>query len=397
MKKTIALTILLSFLFTFSACANNNASQTDPTGAEANITTESTSASSAETSTPILDIPQLPMLSIALPIVKDTTLAENNDEIFNHIYQNIALVTPEPEIADKIIIDFLNRVDMVSSNADALENTALSTYTASENWTPHLCQYTFEPKRIDSGILSLLGTYAIFNGSAHPDISNTAVTYSMVTGQILSLSDILVPDVSADELCSLVVKALEQHKDVLYEGYEDTVKERFGADFMQDEGWYLSDNGLCYYFSPREIAGYVSGVIVAEVPYAELVGIIDDSRFPAERDVCTGSIAGISFENADLSKFNQFTEITVTENAQKILLYTNGSVHNIRLESGYWNADGSVYTPEFTLLALSSLTPGDAIMIEADLPDTLPTLRLSYQSDGEIITDYISEEFLSTK
>lgn len=395
MKRLITLTILLSFLFTFSACGNNTANA-DPSGLETNITTESTSPSTIETTAPILDIPQLPMLSIALPVVKDTTHAENGDEIFNHIYQNIALVTPEPEIADKIILDFLNRVDTVSSNADTLKDAASSAYSASENWMPHLCQYTFEPKRIDGGILSLLGTYATFDGSAHPDISNTAVTYSMVTGEILKLSDILVPNVSADDLYSLVIKALEQQKDVLYEGYEETVKERFGIDFMQDEGWYLSDNGLCYYFSPREIAGYVSGVVVAEIPYPELAGIMDDSRFPAEQDVCTGSIAGISFDNADLSKFNQFTEITLADDAQKILLHTNGSVRNIRLESGYWNADGSVYTPEFTLLALSTLTPGDAIMIEADLSNTLPALRLSYQSDDKLVTEYISNTFLST-
>lgn len=394
MKRTIALSLLLSVLLSFAACSNQDTNQTDIPATETIVTTES---STMETSTPILDIPQLPMLSIALSTVKDTTLAENGDEVFNHVYQNIALVTPEPEIADKIILDFLNRVDGVSGNAETLKDAALSAYSASEYWTPHLCQYTFEPMRIDSGILSLFGTYATFNGSAHPDISNNAVTYSMVTGETLNLSDILVSDVSADKLYDLVIKALDQQKDILYEGYESTVKARFGTDFMQDEGWYLSDNGLCYYFSPREIAGYVSGVVVAEIPYSELAGIIDDSRFPAEQDICTGSIAAIPFENADLSKFNQFSEITLTKGAAKTLLYTDGSVRNIRLESGYWNAEGSIYTPEFTLLALSSLTPGDAIMIEADLPDALPTLRLSYLTDEQVVTTYLSEELLSSK
>lgn len=396
MKRTIALTVLLSILLTFSACINQNVPPTN-TSEEETAGAAGTTSSVTETSAPMLDLPQLPMHSIALTVVKDTTYAENHDEIFNLVYQNIALVTPEPEIADKIIIDYLNRIDAITAESNTLESGALSAYSAGEYWTPYLCQYTFEPTRIDSGILSLLGTYATFNGSAHPDISNTTVTYSMVTGQVLKLSDILVPNASADQLCDLVIKALEPQRDVLYEGYEDTVRSRFAIDFMQDEGWYLSDNGLCYYFSPREIAGYVSGVIVAEVPYSDLVGIMDDSRFPAEQDVCTGSITGIPFDNADLAKFNQFTEITLTEDSQKILLYTNGSVRNIRVESGYWNADGSVYTPEFTLLALSTLTPGDAIMIESDIPDTLPTLRLSYLSDGELVTTYITQAFLDNK
>ena len=397
MKRTIALTMLLSILLTFTACLNQETNETTSPVTEAPVTTEATTSTTDEASVPIGEIAQLPMLSISLPVVRDTALAENGDEIFNLIYQNIAMVTPEPEIADKIILDFLNRTISISQEASVLENDAKAAYTSGENWMPYLYQHTFEPMRIDSGILSLTGTYATYSGSAHPDVSTTAITYSMVTGEVLTLDDILLSDVSSDALCSLVISALEQQKDVLYEGYEDTVKERFSSSFMQDSDWYLSENGLCYYFSPREIAGYVSGVITAEIPYSELVGIMDDSRFPAEQDICTGSIKALEFDNADLGEFNQFTEVTIDSDSQKVLLYTNGSLRNIRLESGYWNADGSVFTPEFTQLMVSTLTPGDAIMIETELADTLPTLRLTYQADGELITTYLSKSIISGK
>ena len=393
MKRIIAFTVLLSILFTICACSDQEAPSTEASTTAA--VSEETHASTEDTSAPVSDMPQLPMLSIALPVIKDTKSAENGDEIFNLVYQNIALVTQDPETADKIILDFLNRTITTSKDASSLENEANAAYVPGDDWTPYLCQYTFEPMRIDGGILSLFGTYATYNGSVHPDIANTAVTYSMVTGQVLKLNDILLPNASAETLYELVIKALEPYKNVLYEGFEETVKLRFGVDFMQDEGWYLSDKGLCYYFSPREIAGYVSGVIVAEIPYSELVGIMDDSRYPAEQDICSGNIIGIAFEEADLSKFSQFTELTLDANTQKILLYTNGSVRNIRLESGHWNADGSVYTPEFTLLALATLTPGDAIMLETEFADTLPTLRLSYQSNDELITTYISDSLLT--
>ena len=395
MNKVIALSTVLSVLLTLTACITQNTAQPEITQTQPEISTEATTQSTVETTSALTDIQQLPMLSIALPVIKNTTTGEDGEEIFSHIYQNIALVTPDPEVADKIILDFLNKVDAISADVDARRDAALSAYAPSEYWTPHLCQYTFTPKRIDSGILSLLGTYATFNGTSHPEISNRSVTYSMVTGQTLHLADILVADASADTLYNLVVQALETQKEILYEGYEDTVKERFGPEFMQDEGWFLSEDGLCFYFSPREIAGYVSGTIVAEILYPELVGIMDDSRFPAEQDLSVGNILGTRFDDTDYSKFNQFTEIVLTENAEKFLIYTDGAVRNVRLESGYWNADGNSYTPEFTVLALSSLTPGDAIMVEADIPQNLPALRLTYQSGGKPFTAYISENFLT--
>ena len=252
---------------------------------------------------------------------------------------------------------------------------------------------SYNPTRIDPGILSLFGTQAGYYGSTHPETVYSAVNYDLVTGVPLTLGDILQDSASINMLTGAVLAFLKEHaKELyLYEEYESTVLDHFASDNLQSS-WYFTEEGLCFYFTPYEIAPYSIGVITATIPYDQLSGILCDAYFPAETDSAAGSLYPTLFNGEDLSKFTRFSELIQDCDGQKYLLQPKGSVRNVRIETGIWSATGSFFTPQHTIYAASALSEGDALMIQADLTTALPTMRLSYETDSGITTLFITDD-----
>ena len=390
MRKILIMILAICLLLSLAGCttpANKTQGSTSSSTSAEPTAEDTTVASDADAS-----VEQMPMVSVAVPVITQTEEAHDGTVIFNYTFQNISLIVPDPEVADKVIVDFLNRIDQTSSNAEAIRSAAQNNYTTGASWNPYLCQITYDPMRVDYGVLSMFGSYASYSGTPHPETSYVSANYDLVTGELLSLDDILTEDASADTLYQSVVDALTllKEENYLYEGFEETVNDRFSKGLAHDDAWYFSQDGLCFYFSPYEIAPYSSGVIIAEVPYDQLTGILNDAYFPAERETAAGSVDVEIFDENDLEKFTQFAEIVLAEGSDKILLHTDKSVYDIRIETGSWSSDGSTFTPEHTVFAAYSLTPGDAIMVESQFKDTLPTLRLCYTTNGKTVWCYIS-------
>lgn len=330
------------------------------------------------------EIPQKPLYSISLPVITQSESANDGNEIFRYVYQNVTLIGPEQEVVDKIILDLLNRIDQTTATADSVLSAAMDAYTPG-NWNPYLCQITYKPMRIDQSVLSLYCEYITYSGTSHPEYITSSVTYDLVNGAVLKLTDILSAETSSDALCELVINALqiESASEHLYEGFEDTVKDRFHKPLEYDTAWDFDKNGLRIYFSAYEIAPYSSGVVVAQIPYSDLVGIIKDDYFPAESDASSGCVFVQSFDEASIDNFTQISEVVLKTNGDKVLLYTDRSVSNVAVYSRSWNADGTSYVNTYQVFAANSLTPGDAIMIEADFGDSQRTLLISYSSNGK--------------
>ena len=331
---------------------------------------------------------QKPMIAVSLPVVDQTQYAEDGTLIFRYSYRNMSLIVPDPEVADKVIVDFLNRIDQTANHAAQILEAAKVAYSDSSQWTPYLCQIDYDTMRIDPGVLSLMGSYASYSGTPHPEKNYLSVNYNLLNGNVLTLEDILTDDASTDTLCSYIIQELNRQKDerFLYEDFEDTVKEQFGSN----TAWFFSQTGLCFYFSPYEIAPYASGLITVEIPYDMLGGILHDAYFPLEIECGSSKLIVTPFDQMDLDRFTQFSEVVLDTSDNKILLYTESTVSNVQIEAGSWNADGTVFTPEQTVFAAYSLTPGDATMVESAITNTLPSLRLSYDTAGGTVKSYIT-------
>lgn len=329
------------------------------------------------TTKPVSDAPvraeQQPMFAVALPVVTQKQTGDDGTVLLHSVYQNMELTLPDPEVADRVIVDFLNRIDPLTSESGALLEQAKSAYTPGTEFTPYLSQIIFTPKRLDQGVLSLMGEYVKYQGSAHPEVNTLSVTYDLTSGKALSNKDILADGADTSALLEGVLDSLDNQKDALYEGYENTVE----ALLKDSENWYLSKTGLVFYFSPYEIGPYAAGVITAEVPYGQLTGILKDAYFPAEKDTAFGHMEVIAFDVDNMSSFTQIAEVVCVGNGCKAVLYTQGLLENIRIQS-----------PEgFTVFASAALSPGDGIILHGATSDGY---TVQYDCGNETFTSTLS-------
>lgn len=328
----------------------------------------------------VIQVDQKPMLGLSMPLIKEQ-ITENDDVLFEYIYQEMDIIMPDPEIAEQIILDYLNRTDLAEA-VEEISQLAIEDYQDfPENWETYQCQTTYEPMRFDASVLSLYGNHIRYAGINLEEGSTRATTYDMSTGNVLNLTDILTR-ISRDELVELITNALAKNAEAsdLFEEYPDVIKDRFSGSLAQEEDWYLSDLGLCFFFMPYEIAPRASGIVTACIPYNQLAGKMNDAFFPPEQDRTQGEIILGDFESENLDQFTQITEVILNEGGSQLLLYTDLSVNNVRLEMGDFEED--VFIPKHTILSTPTLTPGDAIMLESTEAN-LKVLRLSYDSKDE--------------
>lgn len=385
MKKFLCILLTVITIFSLSACKSNTDGQND-TQANVNNIDNPTQNNTDTSQTDLPEFKQLPMVSVSLPVTTDTVKADDGTVIFEYTHQDIVLSLNDSNVADDVINDFRARVANTQSYADNVLAQAQQEYTGSSNWIAYQYSISYKPTRIDSGVLSLFGADASYSGSSHPTDHYSAANYDLVTGDVLTLSDILAKGVTAKTLSDAALEVLAAQIDEyrLFAGYETIVSERFNRKFTTDQSWYFSNKGLCFYFAPYEIAPRVSGVVVAEIPYGKLLGILKDEYFPAERQPASGDIIPEAMPTESLSKFTQFSDVVLDTNADTFLLYTDYAVYNVTLQTAMKDKYGVIATL-YTVFATSSLTPGDAIMVQGNPTLETEYLILSYESAGEVI------------
>lgn len=397
MKEIQCLVLALLMLFTLAACASTPANPGDTT-ASTTTTTESSAPSITETTIPDTEpaFPlQLPIAAVSMPVITEHTTAEDGTVLFSHIYQDVALIAPDAETADKIVLNLLKKIDESASTAQNIRQMAIEAYDPDQTVNAFLYKLLYNPKRIDEKVLSLYGSEITYSGGVHPAQVCLSVTYDMVTGKELKLRDILVDDNAFDALSQLIVQDLDAHKKEyqLFDGYASVVAQRYGTASANtdNEAWYLSDAGLCVFFSPYDIAPYVAGQILVEIPYDQLNGILRDDYLAPELPAADGQIHVALAQDVDLDCFTQFAEATLDTTGERFVLYSDGLVTNVRLVEGSWASNGSQFFGETTVFLSHTLCAGDAIMVQAEFMDAMPTLQLCYESNGSTYVFFLSQ------
>lgn len=381
MRKTLSVLLSICLVLTLAACNKGPAEPTEtvPTGTTA-ATTPSTAPAQTE---PTVNAPayQPPMSAISMPLVEETLEAEDGTLLFTYTYQNVFPVLQDPDVANSVSLELLNKIDASRSLAEQIKSAAKNDYPNANHWSSYFVSIFYNPMRIDQGVLSLFGSQVSYQGSAHPNQVAISATYDLVNGKALEFSDILTEDYSAQQLTQLIIDTLSIRADSLYSDYTNVITDRFSGEYTAIESWYLSQTGLCLYFSPYDIAPYSMGTITAEIPYAKLNGILKDDYFPAERGSYSGTETIVPFNDVNLSQFNQFAELIMDRNGQTQLLYTDGQIFDIRLEAGMYSPMIDSFTPTATVFACESLVAGDAVTIQKS-----STLRLTYSSGSETVS-----------
>ena len=323
---------------------------------------------------------KIDLIAVSVPAVTEDTVADDGTILFQYTYQHMSMVLDKPDVADKIILDFLNRVDSTRDTAATTATAAKSAYVAGQSWTPYLYHLTYSPMRIDHKVLSLFGNNVVYTGATHPERTCVSASYDLQTGDVLTLASIMTKDATVQQFCDLVLAGLAElaEGDYLYEGYKDTVRNRFTADPAYDENWYFTQTGLCFYFAPYEIAPYASGVISVEIPFEKLTTLVHEAYQPEARNQVTGKITAAPFKNEDATKFKNSADIVVSNPGDMYTLQTDTTVHDIRIIL-------SDKASNYTVFAAYGLSNSDGIILQSN--DALrQKMKLTYKSGNETLS-----------
>lgn len=329
----------------------------------------------------VIEMKQRPLVAVSLPTNRDTEVAEDGTVIFNTETQHIKLTMADSEVAEKISLDFFNRIDKFNIHAEELRQRAISEYADTDSEAPKYFPYEhgirYVPERIDQGILSLFGTEITYVGGVHPDYHCVSVNYDLITGEVLTLGSILTHENALPSLKALLLSELNkmhaEQNNLFEDYYKDTINRRFEGEESFDEDWFFTTTGLCFYFSPYEIGPYASGAIIAEITYDRLTGIIADDFFPAERETASGNIYVTAYEDADLSGVTEIAEFILDPNGEKYILQTDQGVQDL-----YISLNNN------RIFAMQQLTKADAVEVQVS-PEDAEQLTILYTSNNTAI------------
>lgn len=394
MRKLLPYIIVLAILL--CSCSSSTANEI-PTELPSVPSVTLSEPASEENNLPLEDATpvylQQPMISVSMPLVTEYTTV-NNTDIFYYTYQNIYLSVQDQQIADSIIIDYLNRLDRTHAFSQDLSQQATETYSDGNTWNTHFLEHTLSPTRIDAGVLSLYGHKVVYTGGQHAEQEGISANYNMLTGEVLTLGSILSHADVMDELCALTTEAFDELTSTLslFEDYPEVVAQRFTRDPSYDEDWFFTNDGLAFYFAPYEIAPYTSGVVTVEIPYEKLIGIITDEFFPAETDYSEGTVIATTLSEIEIDSFTQIAELELNFDGELIFLYCDGLVRDVKIETGKWDESNTNYLVDCTVFSSTTLSPGDGITIQAHISDTQPALKLSYRTGNDYVEQFILQK-----
>lgn len=403
MKKTLCLLLCICSMVSLASCGwfgrteppteNTKPSTQVPTvGSQPTIPTDPTNQTAP--TDPAVPLPPLSMVSISLPLIHETTLSADGKEIFRYTFQDVALNITDAQIAKIITLDLLQRMDSNAQNIAALEAQANKDYTAGADWTPYYFEVLYTPSRIDDTVLSLSGLHSSYDGKSHPTNSAASANYSLVTGKYLALQDILSDSATAaNALCNALISELQKiaTEHSLFTGFEDIIRSSFSVDLNRHYAWFFTKEGICFYFSPYEIAPNSSGTVKTTVPYSKLTGILKDEYFPAEKVQVNGTPSVGWFNEADLTKFDHFAELIHNPDARQWLLWVDHAIYDVRLELGHWDSEANRFIADSSIFAANCMAEGDALSLRCNLSDSTPTLLLHYVAGDKPHSCYISK------
>jgi len=357
MRKLLTVTLAFALLFSIAGCkkqpsANNttnnqqNPTQQDPiqeTAPEVTLPQEN------------IVVEQKPMYAVSFAPQTKEAKDDTGKVRFRYFYQNISLILPETGVADRIILDYLSRMDQTAQYAESLLTESMLEEYDNMN-SPFMYYVKYTPKRFDTTILSMHENAMIQSGGIHPNTYGHFTTYDLLSGKSLKLSDILSEGITAEALADTVISSLSDTEG-FWPDYKETIHGLFEIGPEKYELWYFSETGLCFHFDPYILASYSAGPITAEIPYSELTGILRDEFFPAEKDSYSGSLVAEKFTVDTQENFTQYAEVVLAENGTKVLLSADGAITDITIKAETAASDS-------TVMAVQSLTPGDAIMVE---------------------------------
>ncbi len=223
-------------------------------------------------------------------------VADESKDLYPELYKNLN------EAAEEEIRSF---EENANSQMSAASDDADSSFDDGRPFIGPFSDFTsVSVQRSDKAVLSFTEDFSNFTGGAHGMYGRTGITYDVQTGKKLSLTDVV--DTTADKLIPVIKDEILKQNDP--EDYPDLDENLANYD-MDSLIWYLTFEGVHFYFAPYEIAAYAIGETDIVIGYDDLPAAVDEKYIP---DTDAARIESISLDM--LSNNGQY-------NPDKDLLY----------------------------------------------------------------------------
>ena len=213
--------------------------------------------------------------------------------------------------------------------------------------------------RHDEAVVSLISLSSLYSGGSHPNSVQTAYNLDIENQRLLHLEDVILEE-AAPELAKLVRARVDEKFTMidggngLFEDYGDIIDNSMVYGNMTPY-WYLNDQGLVIFYNQYELGPYAAGIIKAELPYADLEGILLEEYFPAPGDGQSGDLC-LRWEGEDGHRI----PITLGQEGGKLLVGVIGTVYQVQISEVMWMED----MPIAQELLFSALSLGENDILE---------------------------------
>ncbi len=172
---------------------------------------------------------------------------------------------------DNLIYEQINQVfesyytQFIASNDQMAEDAKL--YADEEYFYPYSFDMSYSVRYNNNGILCIMLEGYSYTGGAHGYPFRQTLTFDLASGNWLGLDDLIATDEAT--FGSYVTQGFQEIYDEYPEEYwEDaplTVQNR--TEYFYNMDYYLTEEGICIFFYPYDLASYARGFVEFTIPY----------------------------------------------------------------------------------------------------------------------------------
>lgn len=169
------------------------------------------------------------------------------------------------DIQKEIIQRYTKNCDQMSYQVkDLLKLYQMETELKPPSWFPLEAKTNYSIPFNSNNIISIVFEEFLWFGGAHPNTEQFSMTYDLCSGKLLNANDLLGN--SEKEVKELIASGFSKR-------YEETPEIFFPEEIRKLKDlnfsyrYYLTEEGIVFYFNPYEIGPYVSGVLNYLFPF----------------------------------------------------------------------------------------------------------------------------------
>lgn len=387
MKKTIALILTLTLVFSLCACGAIEAAPTEtPAGTQ-----------QPDAGTPVPETTAAPaaplVLNVAMRAQDYLAPDESGQTILSFGYDSVQVyMKTNPEAAEKINnflavedeLFYSGRGEGDGLNALLEQATDQFTYAHHEgaSFSSFSCMRNVNVERGDSRILALRYRVNSFTGGAHSLYSDRAYVFDAASGQLLTLADLCEDKEALEEkiysyMCDQLAADLRYQSIPEYiEKFLDTPQEDALRALIREGSWLLDETGLAVFSDIYEIGSFADGIVRFHLSYEELDGLIREQWLPVDHTE-SGSVSIEPLRQGENARKDLLDKVTIDPAGSNYCLYADGSVYDLTVLTVRYFSDGVGFYPTETHWYASELTNG-ALQIQTVIPEGMPSLMIRY-------------------